>query len=160
MECLELNEKIKIFKPLLKDIPFMANLVKSEVEKGLILARSQEEMANTIRAYQIAKDNEKIVGFCALHIYSDLLAEIRSLVVSENYRQQGIATKLIQVALQEGEKLGIKEFLVLTYQNKLFEKLGFNVIEKSSLPDHKIWADCIKCKHFPICDEIALLKKL
>ena len=31
---------------------------------------------------------------------------------------------------------------------------------KESLPEHKIWADCIKCIHFPVCNEIALVYKL
>ena len=26
--------------------------------------------------------------------------------------------------------------------------------------NHKIWADCIKCIHFPVCNEIALVYKL
>ena len=39
--------------------------------------------------------------------------------------------------------------------DKFFEKLGFEVIEKSELPQ-KIWGDCIKCAKFPECDEIAL----
>jgi len=46
--------------------------------------------------------------------------------------------------------------LVLTYRQRLFENFGFNVIAKETIPDTKIWLDCIKCKHFPICDEIAL----
>ncbi|PHQ55600.1 MAG: GNAT family N-acetyltransferase, partial [Sulfurimonas sp.] len=33
-------------------------------------------------------------------------------------------------------------------------------IPKESLPEHKIWADCIKCKHFPICNEVSLIKTL
>ena len=39
---------------------------------------------------------------------------------------------------------------------KAFEKLGFNEIDKETIPEHKIWADCVKCKHFPVCNEIAL----
>ncbi|PAF46705.1 GNAT family N-acetyltransferase [Helicobacter sp. 12S02634-8] len=149
-----------IQKPILSDIALMCALVEKEVQKGLILPRSPEEMANSIRSYCVAKLDGKIVGFCALHIYSPSLAEVRSLVVGEPYRGQGIASALVSSVCQEGEALGVKEFLVLTYRERLFKKLGFEVIEKSSLPDHKIWADCIKCKHFPICDEIALLKKL
>ncbi|PAF47704.1 GNAT family N-acetyltransferase [Helicobacter sp. 12S02232-10] len=138
----------------------MCAMVAEEVQKGLILPRSPEEMATSIRSYFIAKQSENIVGFCALHIYSPTLGEVRSLVVNERYRRQGIARKLVDSVLSEGGTLGLKEFLVLTYCDGLFRKLGFEVIEKSLLPDHKIWADCIKCKRFPICEEIALLKKL
>ncbi|HHD83733.1 MAG TPA: GNAT family N-acetyltransferase, partial [Campylobacteraceae bacterium] len=33
-------------------------------------------------------------------------------------------------------------------------------IPKEALPEQKIWADCVKCKHFPICDEVALIYNL
>ncbi len=145
-------------KPLLQDLQKMQDLVKEEVEKGLILPRSTEEMANNIRSYFIALCDEKIIGFCALHIYTQELAEVRSLVVAKEYRNQGIAQELVLKNVEEGVGLGIRDFLVLTYRPNLFKRLGFNEIEKEKIPNQKIWADCIKCKHFPICQEIALLK--
>ena len=181
----------------------MQALVQEEVEKGLILPRSLEEMAKNIRSYVIAttqaqeankggeinggknegiesrgeknsaekareektkeitagkKSDEKIIGFCALHIYTPSLAEIRSLVVAEGYRHRGIAQNLVAKNIDEGLALGLREFLVLTYRPNLFKILGFEEIEKDKIPNHKIWADCIACKHFPTCQEIALLK--
>ena len=173
----------------------MQALVQEEVEKGLILPRSLEEMAKNIRSYVIAttqaqeenkggeingeeiegiesggeknsaektkrgkKLGEKIIGFCALHIYTPCLAEIRSLVVAEGYRHRGIAQNLVAKNIDEGLALGLREFLVLTYRPNLFKILGFEEIEKDKIPNHKIWADCIACKHFPTCQEIALLK--
>lgn len=144
----------------MSDIPQMLALVEPEVQKGNILPRSQDEIANTIRSYVIARDEEKIVGFCALYIYTQKLAEVRSLIVSEEYQNQGIGKELVLRVLQEGEMLGICEFLVLTYREAFFKKLGFEVIEKTEIPNHKIWTDCIKCKHFPQCNEIALFKRL
>lgn len=148
--------EIRFYKPTVKDIPLMQKLVIADVLNGNILERSEAEMATTIRSYTIAKVGSTIVGFVALHIHTLHLAEIRSLVVDKNYRKNGIGQGLIKKALTEGKSLDLKTILVLTYQQFLFEKFGFQVIAKESLPDTKIWADCIKCKHFPICDEIAL----
>lgn len=189
---------IEYKKPHLSDLGEMQALVQEEVEKGLILPRSLEEMAKNIRSYVIAttqaqggidgegiegiesrgeknsaekareektkkitagkKLGEKIIGFCALHIYTPSLAEIRSLVVAEGYRHRGIAQNLVAKNIDEGLALGLREFLVLTYRPNLFKILGFEEIEKDKIPNHKIWADCIACKHFPTCQEIALLK--
>ena len=189
---------IEYKKPHLSDLEEMQALVQEEVEKGLILPRSLEEMAKNIRSYVIAttqaqggingEENEgiesrgeknstekareektkkiaagknrgeKIIGFCALHIYTPTLAEIRSLVVAEDYRHRGIAQNLVAKNIDEGLALGLREFLVLTYRPNLFKILGFKEIEKDKIPNHKIWADCIACKHFPTCQEIALLK--
>lgn len=151
---------MEFLKPTLKDIEEMIALVAPEIHKGVILPRSAEEMANTIRSYYIAKEGDEIVGFCALHIYSPTLAEVRSLIVKEDFRSKGVGKKLVSLLLDEGKKLGIEEVLVLTYQEGFFKSLGFVVIEKEEIPNPKIWTDCIKCKHFPKCNEIALLKKI
>lgn len=150
---------IEIKKPTLKEVEAMRNLLRPEVERGVILERTADEIANAIRSYNVAWEGDEIVGFCALHIHSPSLAEIRSLIVKESHRGRGIATSIIEVSLKEALGLGVKEVLVLTYQRTLFEKLGFIEVSKEAIPDHKIWADCIKCKYFPICEEIALIKR-
>lgn len=147
-------------KPTLSDIPAMKQLVAPEIESGVILARSDDEIATNIRSYIVAIEGEKVVGFCALHIHSPKLAEIRSMIVDPHYRGRNIGSTLVDKACEEGVVLGLDEILVLTYQQRFFEKLGFKEIPKESIPEHKIWADCIKCKHFPICNEVSLIKML
>lgn len=150
-----------ILKPNLLDIPHMRNLVLPEVQKGVILDRSEDEIATAIRSYSIVRNKQnEIIAFCALHIHSISLGEVRSLNVHEDYRRKGIATMLINTLINEAKNLRLKEVLTLTYKREVFEKLGFKEIQKDKLPNHKIWADCIKCIRFPICDEIALIKTL
>ncbi|MDQ1244082.1 MAG: amino-acid N-acetyltransferase [Campylobacterota bacterium] len=151
---------IELTKARLSDIENMQKLVIPEVEAGVILARSSDEIATNIRSYILAKENGEIVGFCALHIHTPTLAEIRSLVVKEDRRGMGIGKSLIDNAIEEARTLGLQKVLSLTYKQSFFEKLGFVEIPKESLPEHKIWADCIKCKHFPICNEVSLIKTL
>lgn len=147
-------------KPTLHDIPSMQALVAPQIENGVILARSDDEIATNIRSYTLAMDGEKLIGFCALHIHSPNLAEIRSMIIDETYRGKKIGSTLVDTVCQEGKKLGLHEVLALTYQQLFFERLGFIEIPKESIPEHKIWADCIKCKHFPICNEVSLIKTL
>lgn len=151
---------VKLTKANLSDIESMQKLVIPEVEAGVILARSSDEIATNIRSYIIAREDGEIVGFCALHIHTPTLAEIRSLIVKESKRGMGIGQSLIDKAMQEAKILGLKKVLTLTYKQSFFEKLGFIEIPKESIPEHKIWADCIKCKHFPICNEVSLIKTL
>lgn len=147
-------------KPTLLDIPAMQELVAPEIESGVILPRSNDEIATNIRSYFLALDGEKLVGFVALHIHSPVLAELRSMIINTAYRGQNIGSTLVERACEEGKNLGLKEVLALTYQQRFFERLGFVEIPKESIPEHKIWADCIKCKHFPVCNEVSLIKTL
>ncbi|OHD97922.1 MAG: GNAT family N-acetyltransferase [Sulfurimonas sp. RIFCSPHIGHO2_12_FULL_36_9] len=151
---------VELTKARLSDIDNMQKLVIPEVEAGVILARSSDEIATNIRSYILAKEGDEIVGFCALHIHTPSLAEIRSLVVKEGKRGMGIGQSLIARAIEEAQMLGLQKVLSLTYKQSFFEKLGFVEIPKESLPEHKIWADCIKCKHFPVCNEVSLIKTL
>jgi len=152
--------KIDYKKATLLEIPLMQKLVFPEVESGAILLRSDDEIATNIRSYTLAYQEEKLVGFSALHIHTSELAEVRSLVVEETMRGNKIGENLIKYQFEEAELLGLKRVLSLTYQQAFFERLGFVEIPKESLPEHKIWADCIKCKHFPICNEVSLIKNL
>ena len=138
----------------------MRELVLPEIENGIILDRSEDEMATNIRSYMLAYMDNVLVGFCALHIHTSYLAEIRSLIVKDGYRGDGIGIGLVNRVLDEAVTLGTQRVLSLTYKQTFFEKLGFVEIPKESLPEHKIWADCIKCKHFPVCNEVSLIKNL
>ncbi len=144
----------------LKDIKAMQEMVADEVKKGIILPRSDSEIAQNIRSYTLALKDNKIVGYASLHIYSIELAEIRSLVVSKNLRANGIGSNLVKTLLEEAKFQDIKKVFALTYADKFFKKLGFVEISKEELPDQKNWADCIKCKQFPVCNEIAVINTL
>jgi len=152
--------KIDYVKASLKNIAAMQKLVSSEVESGVILERSSDEMATNIRSYTLAYVDGILVGFCALHIHTASLGEVRSLIVDEKFRCNRIGENLVLACVEEGKNLGLQKLLSLTYKKSFFENLGFIEIQKESLPEHKIWADCIKCKHFPICNEVALIKNL
>lgn len=152
---------ITLVKANLADIPEMQALVISEIKEGVILNRSEDEVATNIRSYVLAKEEGKLIGYTALHIHSRRVAEIRSLIVDKAYRGQKIGQRLVKFAVEEAKALHVEEdVLVLTYQPTFFERLGFSEINKEAIPEHKIWADCIKCIHFPVCNEIALVYKL
>ena len=151
---------IELKKARLCDIESMQNLVKDEVESGVLLPRSDEEIATNIRSYTLAFRDGKLAGFASLKIFNANLAEVRSLVVSPNFRKQGIGAKIVEELIKEAEFYGLKQVFALTYQKGFFEKLDFKEISKEELPAQKIWADCIKCKKFPVCNEIAVIYTL
>lgn len=148
---------LELVKAKLKDISKMQNLVREDVEKGVILPRSDDEIATNIRSYTLAFLDGELVGYSALHIYTKNLAEVRSLIVSKYFRGQKIGSEIVKKLIKEAEFYEISQIFALTYRKNFFLNLGFNEISKESLPVQKIWADCIKCKHFPTCNEVAVI---
>ncbi|MEA2072659.1 MAG: N-acetyltransferase [Campylobacterota bacterium] len=151
---------LSFVKASLSQIHEMRELILPEIDSGVILDRSEDEIATNIRSYLLAYDGAELIGFTALHIHTTYLAEIRSLIVKDGCRGQKVGESLVNKALDEASSLGVQRVLSLTYKKSFFERLGFIEIPKESLPEQKIWADCIKCKHFPICNEISLIKNL
>jgi amino-acid N-acetyltransferase len=144
-----------IRKAILQDARQIHQLLMVYVKDGLVLSRSLMDIFESIRDFYVFVEDERVVGVAALNICWEDLAEVRSLVVHDDVSGRGIGSHLVEACLSEARQLGIGRVFALTYQQSFFEKLGFDVIEKSELPQ-KIWSDCIKCVKFPDCDEIAL----
>ncbi len=147
-----------IRKAKISDVRQIQKLIEFAAKKGEMLSRSLSELYDNLRDYYVYEEEGpgQILGTCAMHICWEDLAEIRSLVVREDYNRRGIGTKLIEACLSEAISLGLYRIFALTYKPDFFLKFGFQTVDKSALP-HKIWADCIKCVKFPECNEVAVL---
>ena len=150
-----------IRKATIHDVRAIHALLKSYADQGHLLPRALSDLYDCIRDFTIFQDADRasIVGICALHVCWEDLAEIRSLAVDERYQHRGIGSTLVSEAVKEAGGLGISRLFTLTYSPGFFERHGFRVVDKATLPQ-KVWADCIKCVKFPDCDEIAMIRSV
>ncbi len=149
-----------IRKAKMGDVKEMQKLIDVYAKKGEMLPRSLLEIYENIRDYIVyTPDTGEIIGVCAMHIFWDGLAEVRSLAVKQDHTHKGIGTRLVQACIDEAKGFEINQVFSLTYKPGFFEKLGFRIVDKSLLPQ-KIWSDCLKCPQFPDCNEIALILEL
>jgi len=147
-----------IRKAQIKDARDIHRLISHFAKTGQVIPRPLSEIYEHIREFFVfvPEGKDLLAGACALHITWEDLAEIRSLVVSEEHQGEGVGAELVKACLEEARELGIPKVFVLTNAPAFFQKLGFELVEKTSLP-HKVWADCVKCPKFPECDEEALI---
>ena len=147
-----------IRKAKIGDVREIQKMLTNHAQQGDLLPRSLSELFDNLRDIFVFVDNNQpeIIGTCSMHICWEDLAEIRSLVVRDPYRRQGIGKKLVEACISEAITLDLRRIFVLTYKVKFFQRLGFREVDKATLP-HKIWADCLKCVKFPECDETAMI---
>lgn len=163
-----------IRKANIDDAVSIQRLIQSHAEKGQMLFRTLEDISKSIRDFFVFEEEGMILGVCALNntwdksqmrdgIESsrafDSLVEVRSLAVHADYLRQGIGTALLQHCIEEAMMTEKEHIFVLTYAVSLFKKLGFEVIDKSALPQ-KIWTDCRDCSKRDYCDETAMIRSL
>lgn len=141
------------------DIEQIHGLIGFYARRKEMLPRSSGDIAEAIRDFFVIEKDGKALGCAALHIYSDKLAEIRSLAVDAGSINKGIGSRLVKACMEEAAGLGLKSVFALTRQEVFFRKLGFSPIDKKKLPQ-KIWNDCSICPRFADCDEVAYLKEL
>jgi N-acetylglutamate synthase-like GNAT family acetyltransferase len=78
-----------------------------------------------VASFFIAEVSRKLVGCCALQVYSKRLAEVRSLAVDPEFQDLGIASKLVERCTERARDRGIREVIAVTSQTSFFHRLGF-----------------------------------
>lgn len=134
----------------------MHRLINHFAREGLMLPRTEKSLYENLQCFAVAEWSGQVIGTAGLHILWKDLAEIRSLAVDPEKHSQGIGRQLVEFLLEQAAILRIEQVLSLTYQTAFFDKLGFHIVAKETLP-HKIWTDCIYCRKFHQCDETAML---
>ncbi len=142
-----------------KDIDAVFDLIDQYARQMLMLPRSQFDIRDNIDEFFVYEEAGEVVGTAALKFGWDLLAEIRSLAVRSDKYKKKIGAQLVKGCIEEAKTSEMEKIFVLTYVGPFFEKLGFQVINKSALP-LKVWEDCMGCSKRHNCDEIALIREL
>lgn len=151
-------------KARLADVKAIHHLLMEWAGRHMLLARPLTQIYTHLRDFFVIctvdeQGVETVQGCCALVIFWEDLAEIRSLAVSPEACGRGYGRMLMDAALEEARELGLTRLFALTYQEAFFNKMGFFMVGKDALPQ-KVWTDCINCPKFPDCDEIAVQRLL
>jgi amino-acid N-acetyltransferase len=104
------------------------------VARGELLPRTEEELLTLLRHGFVAEARGKVVGFTALEIYSEKLAEVQCISVDEAYRGQGIGRRLVTLCVDRARELHIAETMAITAREEVLRACGFD----DSLPGAKI----------------------
>src|ERR1700680_796736 len=91
---------LELRKASLTDIPSLFGLINRYATQGVMLPRTEFEMAENIRDFLVSCEDGHLVGCGALHFYTPTSGEIRSLAVEPGLKTRGIGRTLVE-ALEE-----------------------------------------------------------
>lgn len=150
----------------IRDVPAIADLITYYAQKGRMLFRSHAELYETLRDFTVCTvpdptdpRRQLIAGVCALEIVWADLAEVKSLAVAAQWTGRKLGRRLVEAVEKNARDLEIQRLFALTYEPVFFDKMGFSVVDRHSLP-LKVWSACVKCPKRDGCDEIAVVKQL
>ena len=153
-----MEAEIIIEKATIADVQEMHRLINFFAERGDMLHRTLAELYENLRDFYIARHEEDVLGCGGLHVVWSDLAELKSLAVDERWQKKGLGGRLVQACLDEARQIGLASVFCLTYRPDFFDRQGFERLDVMELP-RKVWGECIRCPHFPHCNEIAMIHR-
>lgn len=108
------------------DLENLEIFIQPFVEQGRLLPRTTSELKNLLSNCYLALMEGEIVGCAALEVYSNKLAEIRSLAVASKARRRGIGRALVIACVNRAKELRILEVMAITSSEEFFKICGFD----------------------------------
>ena len=134
-------------------------LITDNIENGHLLPRPLGEIVLHVPSFLVATGPTGIVGCAELARLGPALAEIRSFVVADTHRSQGIGTRLLSRTIETAQCQGYKKLCAFAYDPHLFIRLGFSIVPHTWVPE-KISTDCHQCVWFRHCRQYAVALEL
>src|ERR1700759_169679 len=114
---------LEIRRASLTDIPGLLAVINSYAARGIMLPRTEFEMAENIRDFVVALDEQRLVGCGALHFYTTSSAEVRSLAVEPEVKTRGIGRRIVEELEAEARQQDLHSIFAFTYVPGFFRKL-------------------------------------
>ena len=146
---------MNIRKAELRDVPALYKLISRYVAEQILLPRPLTNLYEDVWEFTVAEEDGELLGCGALKLYSQELAEIRSLCVDSPLKSKGVGRMLTEALMDEAERHGLKTVFALTVVPGFFEKLGFQKALREKFPV-KVFQDCLGCPKYSCCDEVAV----
>lgn len=114
------------------------------MEGQVLLHHDLVALFERVQEFMVALDSQgRVVGAGGLHIMWEDLAEVRSLIVDQSTRGQGVGHLLVDALIEKAEGFGVKRIFCLTFEVSFFEKHGFATI--SDVPvDEETFAEMVR----------------
>jgi len=120
------SAEVTVRPATLDDVPELTLVVNHYVRENRLLPRTMNELQDLIPTGFVAVSENSIVGFAALEIYSQKLAEIRSLAVKETMQGRGIGSMLVDECVRLARSRRILEVMAVTSSDDFFLSCGFD----------------------------------
>lgn len=143
------------------DIDAMRSLIETFAQEDRMLPRSRDFLLENLRDFVVAVDGATgaFLGCCALAVLTSDLAEVRSLAVRADAGRRGVGRSLVEAAVAEARRRGLRRVFALTLVPEFFERCGFTLTSLGRLPE-KSASECPVCPKRSKCDEHAMLLHL
>jgi amino-acid N-acetyltransferase len=134
--------QISIRPARVTDVPAIRALVEPLARDRVLVSKDAVTYYESLQQFLVAEEvpeqvaepgrdetRSPLVGFGALHVLWEDLAEVRTLATDPAYRRSGIGHLLLEALLDRARELGVSRVFCLTFEVDFFVAHGFTAIE-------------------------------
>ena len=128
------------------DVRAIKQLVEPLVQRGILLGKELVVFFESLQEFRVAVDDAtgEVIGCGAVHVIWEDLGEIRTLVVSDDWRGRGAGHGLLESLQHEARELGLRRLFCLTFEVEFFDRHGFSRIDERLLVDAEVYAELVR----------------
>ena len=143
----------------LADADAIHALISSHALEGHLLPRELDEITRHATRFVVVEANGEIKACAELAPLSPRVAEVRSLVVSQDFRRVGMAARLVDELRRRATAAGFEMLCAFTHDARFFVRQDFSMVPHQWLPE-KVSTDCVSCPLFRRCEQYAMVMSL
>ena len=117
-----------------QDVPTIRSMVQPLASERVLLDKDKVAYYESVQEFMVAESDEgEILGFGALHVMWEHLAEVRTLATADGHQGRGIGGLVLNALLNKAEALGVQHVFCLTFETSFFQRHGFEIMKDQSV---------------------------
>jgi amino-acid N-acetyltransferase len=141
------------------DAEALDTLIRAHQGEGHLLPRTLDELRRHADRFVVCEVGGDITACAELAPLSKKVAEVRSLVVSRDFRRVGLAARMVDELRTRAIAIGFETLCAFTHDARFFVRQNFSIVPHLWVPE-KIAADCVGCPLFRNCGQYAMVLPL
>jgi len=125
------------------DIRTIRDIVRPHAESRVLVSKDAVTYYEAVQQFRVGEVDGRVVGFGALHVMWEDLAEIRTLAVSPEAKGRGVGSRLLEALVEDARELGVERLFCLTFEVEFFSRHGFEVIEGQAV-EPEVYAELVR----------------
>jgi len=143
-----------------RDVPSIAAIMQPLVEQRILLGKDLVVLYESVQEFRVAvTGDDDVIGFGALHVMWEHLAEVRSIAVREDWLNTGVGRILLEALEKDARKLGLTSLFCLTFEVDFFSKAGFHIMnEGQQLVAADVYAELLRSPDEGVAEALDLAR--
>ncbi|HEY4535676.1 MAG TPA: amino-acid N-acetyltransferase [Enteractinococcus sp.] len=137
--------EIRIRPARTPDVPIIRSMVQPLASERVLLDKDKVAYYEAVQEFLVAENQDReILGFGALHVMWEHLAEVRTLATADDHQGRGVGGRVLNALLDKAEDLGVQHVFCLTFETSFFQRHGFEIMKDQSVLDPEVFNQLLR----------------